>query len=583
MKKLAVLIVILSQHVLANDEDLFSSTFQMERLLEKEEEFSAQLFDYVAVMEKTLAQTKDFLTKVYKDGPLRVQDRQAYVQNPLNALGITRRLGFETAQYQLLSHFHQVHTLQESLINIVSIFPTVQNYADAVSSIGLLQETYNLDPAAMAMGIVKTGNKTYTSNHVPSWDELWELGRATSLRFWLDIGLTWFDEAKKRCPPELVQTKCRELEAEIADAKQVHDHFLDTRGQVGPHHRCFALPFSEKLRKKKKYRKAKQGQVTISGQDLLIPLFTENATHVSLKDNFHKICKTGPERWRTPDVDANLRCRFHHLSNPYLRLGPFKLEEKSDEPFVVVFHDFFSQDNMDALLDEAKDKLVRSQTGTRGSSKATLTRTSKQTWLHDTFYSFDIYPNETMTYDEHGMDPPPIPYNPGRFLQILHYHAFKVSLRIQNATRLRVIGPLDSEPYQIANYGMGGQYSTHLDSTGFFSNVIKDREQLKQSKAVGDRIVTFMGYLSNVEHGGSTVFAATGISVEPEKGSAIFWVNLKSDGTQDKLTFHGGCPVLYGSKWITNKWINHNEQLHVMPCGLQRNQRHDLFHSWRSM
>ena len=33
-----------------------------------------------------------------------------------------------------------------------------------------------------------------------------------------------------------------------------------------------------------------------------------------------------------------------------------------------------------------------------------------------------------------------------------------------------------------------------------------------------------------------------------------------------RLTHHGGCPVLVGSKWITNKWVGYKEQWHAWPC-----------------
>ena len=32
-------------------------------------------------------------------------------------------------------------------------------------------------------------------------------------------------------------------------------------------------------------------------------------------------------------------------------------------------------------------------------------------------------------------------------------------------------------------------------------------------------------------------------------------MNLKTSGLKDPITAHGGCPVLVGSKWITNKWV----------------------------
>ena len=39
------------------------------------------------------------------------------------------------------------------------------------------------------------------------------------------------------------------------------------------------------------------------------------------------------------------------------------------------------------------------------------------------------------------------------------------------------------------------------------------------------------------------------------KGDLAFWFNIDRNLNVDYLTFHGGCPVLVGSKWITNKWI----------------------------
>ena len=43
-------------------------------------------------------------------------------------------------------------------------------------------------------------------------------------------------------------------------------------------------------------------------------------------------------------------------------------------------------------------------------------------------------------------------------------------------------------------------------------------------------------------------------------------VNLKTSGLKDPLTAHGGCPVLVGSKWITNKWVyNPQTFLRVIP------------------
>ena len=76
----------------------------------------------------------------------------------------------------------------------------------------------------------------------------------------------------------------------------------------------------------------------------------------------------------------------------------------------------------------------------------------------------------------------------------------------------------------------------------------------------GDRVATVMAYISRVSLGGGTVFPNAGVAIQPEEGSAAFWWNLHTNGWPDQLTIHGGCPVLVGSKWITNKWVRWHAQ-----------------------
>lgn len=55
--------------------------------------------------------------------------------------------------------------------------------------------------------------------------------------------------------------------------------------------------------------------------------------------------------------------------------------------------------------------------------------------------------------------------------------------------------------------------------------------------------------MSDVEKGGATVFPFYNVTVQPVKGTAVFWYNLFKDGVGDVTTLHGACPVLVGSKW----------------------------------
>jgi len=108
---------------------------------------------------------------------------------------------------------------------------------------------------------------------------------------------------------------------------------------------------------------------------------------------------------------------------------------------------------------------------------------------------------------------------------------------------------------------MAGRYTPHTD-------YITGEDSYKNPIEVfrGNRIATFMIYLEDVGAGGSTVFPLTGVQVKPKKGMAVFWWNLKRDGLGDPLTRHAGCSVLYGNKWIANKWIRYNYQFKRALC-----------------
>ena len=113
------------------------------------------------------------------------------------------------------------------------------------------------------------------------------------------------------------------------------------------------------------------------------------------------------------------------------------------------------------------------------------------------------------------------------------------------------------------NYGMGGVIGTHVDSVYWPNNVTSDSEDNLYG---GVRFITFMVYLSDVTSGGHTVFPQLGISVKPVEGAALYWFNINADMHYDSRVLHLGCPVMYGNKWIANKWIKILPQVKHYPC-----------------
>jgi prolyl 4-hydroxylase len=106
------------------------------------------------------------------------------------------------------------------------------------------------------------------------------------------------------------------------------------------------------------------------------------------------------------------------------------------------------------------------------------------------------------------------------------------------------------EGMQVLRYEPGNEYRAHFD--WFDADAPGPRKHLERG---GQRLGTFVLYLSDVEQGGGTAFPAIGLEVQPQKGGAVFFVNTDPYGAPDRRTLHAGMPVVKGLKFVANKWL----------------------------
>jgi prolyl 4-hydroxylase len=124
--------------------------------------------------------------------------------------------------------------------------------------------------------------------------------------------------------------------------------------------------------------------------------------------------------------------------------------------------------------------------------------------------------------------------------------------------------------FQTTNYGLAGLCETHVDPGSYVNTNSIIPYESRFIRGRGDIIATIMAWLGDVQAGGGTGFQYPDgeMLVEPIRGSAAFWIDLRANGNLEKKSSHGGCPVLMGNKWILNKWIYAFDQWRNYPCDL---------------
>jgi prolyl 4-hydroxylase len=109
-----------------------------------------------------------------------------------------------------------------------------------------------------------------------------------------------------------------------------------------------------------------------------------------------------------------------------------------------------------------------------------------------------------------------------------------------------------AESLQVVRYQQGQEYAAHHD-------FVHPRHHNRHQPT---RFATLLFYLNTPPQGGETVFPRAvnptnheGLSIAPQKGTAVLFYNLLPDGNMDDLSQHASKPVLQGEKWLANLWV----------------------------
>ncbi|NNE10889.1 MAG: 2OG-Fe(II) oxygenase, partial [Ilumatobacter sp.] len=189
-------------------------------------------------------------------------------------------------------------------------------------------------------------------------------------------------------------------------------------------------------------------------------------------------------------------------------------QQVADDPLVLVVDDFVSVDERQHVLDLASDRMEAAKVSRLGQNATSEKRTGSVGWIKH---------NET-----------PI------IRTIVKRVGDLVGLPVTHA-----------ESLQVVHYGPSQQYKSHFDA--WDPSTPKGKEKTRRG---GNRLVTALIYLNEVEAGGATGFPKLDVEVDAVPGRLCLFHDLV-EGTSSRHpnSLHGGLPVEAGEKWACNLWF----------------------------
>ncbi|XP_063807055.1 prolyl 4-hydroxylase subunit alpha-3 isoform X1 [Pseudophryne corroboree] len=513
--------------------DMYSSMLNVQQAMETEQKLVQHLGTYLEAENHRLDDLRRFYRKVTAFH--HVADTP--VSDPIVAYTLLKRLQSEWMNVVNSPEASEnIRALKDGYEKVEARLPIVEDVEGAAKALMRLQDVYALNVKGLAKGIFQTGPRSHFSLlhradqvSTMSADDCFHIGKVAYDMEDYYHAIPWLEEAVSMFRGSYGSWFTEDM-GSLEDALDYLAFSYYKAGNVSQalylSRECLLYDpdnrrVAENVAKYEKMLQERPPSVDTEESWLQRP----NVTHLRTRDLYEGLCQSLGSQTKLYE-DPAILCSLDTNNSPYLTLQPLKKEIVSLDPYVVLYHDFVSDQEAARIKGIAAPGLQRSVVASGEKQTQVEYRISKSAWLKDT------------------ADP------------VIR----RLDIRIAAATGLNVHVPY-AEHLQVVNYGIGGHYEPHFDHA-------TSRKSPLYRINTGNRMATFMIYLSSVDVGGSTVFIYANFSTPVVKNAAVFWWNLHRNGEGNEDTLHAGCPVLIGNKWVANKWIHEYGQEFNRPCTL---------------
>ena len=209
-----------------------------------------------------------------------------------------------------------------------------------MNAVGLLniQMYHDLDPRDIINGIIKYGDKIYKSKSKLTLDDVKLIANEAKQDKKLDLYVRWLQSV-----PELnnaYETAAREHDLALANWKKTLGTGVRT---------CIDPIYTNASEAAKSFRHFFEEQMNMTCGN---PKIIHTCKYQFQFREIQKLCK---EYGHTSAPRPENICSNINYKDPYLKLGPFRLEHLNTEPFVEVFHNIIYDDEIQWMKDMSRD------------------------------------------------------------------------------------------------------------------------------------------------------------------------------------------------------------------------------------
>ncbi|KAH8248745.1 hypothetical protein KR032_002902 [Drosophila birchii] len=484
------------------------SILALGELRQFENSYMDQLNNYARSLQSKVETLRKFTDSVNYKNIDSEANRIEYVSNPLNSFQLVRRAHEDWPIW--MTYIRDQKNAQDNQLSemhkLLNRTPTAEDLQEASMGIYRIEQVYNLNSTDISKGLVagqQLETRMCASDCLALADYMFNKSEYRRAAQWYRLALHNIKEPTNSIALQIYKPNREELRKMF-----VISRLHEGKHGIGLNFVYFSLIsplFAGNLNNINDYL-----EEAIQDPEIPLPHLKSIPTATAIERG----CRGEfPPRPR-------LVCRYNFTTTPFMRIAPLKEEEISKDPLMWLYHDVLYDSEIAHFINLTSNDLIQGYT--------------------------DNYTTPT---------------NPQRVFQVrvTDDDGGKVDTALVNRmTDISGLAMGNVSSLARANYGLGGYFPEHSD--------YRDPRIYPEVMEEGDRLITFVFYATDVPLGGATIFPAANLTIQPKKGSALFWYNLHNNWEPNPLTRHAVCPVILGNRWILTKSMTNIYQIFTKPC-----------------